>query len=315
MNILVAMDSSASAYAALAAALAREWTEGTSFRILTVLPRRASRSVDAEVIGSDVNRAHRLIDRATSELEARNPDSIVIGQIDVGDPAKNIVRLADSWPADLIIIGPHDRGLVGRFFIGSVSKAVLKQAGCSVLVAREPGEVVKTNNILVAVDDSAGSQAMVDSILQSAWPKTTRFYLLTAATPNQALYGYQPSAVSNLYALDRHEEYLRSLYEMVQGIAQRFERAFGPESVDYSVIEGEPEQVILETAKSLSVHLIMLGSIGRPDLKRKLMGSICQAVALKAHCSVQVMRSNVLPLGSRMPTFGSSRGLRPVSGL
>jgi nucleotide-binding universal stress UspA family protein len=52
-----------------------------------------------------------------------------------GQPAAELVTLAESEEADLLVVG--SRGLGGTaFFIGSVSDAVLKYAPCSVLVCR-----------------------------------------------------------------------------------------------------------------------------------------------------------------------------------
>jgi hypothetical protein len=34
----------------------------------------------------------------------------------------------------VIVVGSHNRGRVGRFFLGSVSEHVVKHAGCPVLV-------------------------------------------------------------------------------------------------------------------------------------------------------------------------------------
>ena len=56
-----------------------------------------------------------------------------------GDPAEEIIRLANIYKADLIIIG--SRGLTGmkRIVQGSVSNQVVEEAGCSVLVVK-PGK-------------------------------------------------------------------------------------------------------------------------------------------------------------------------------
>ncbi|TVP63572.1 MAG: universal stress protein [Nodularia sp. (in: Bacteria)] len=53
-----------------------------------------------------------------------------------GDPAVEIIRLANIYKADLIIIG--SRGLVGmkRIVLGSVSTQVVEEANCSVLVVK-----------------------------------------------------------------------------------------------------------------------------------------------------------------------------------
>ena len=53
-----------------------------------------------------------------------------------GDPAEEIVRLANIYQADLIVIG--SRGLTGvkRIIQGSVSSQVVEDAPCSVLVVK-----------------------------------------------------------------------------------------------------------------------------------------------------------------------------------
>jgi len=53
-----------------------------------------------------------------------------------GDPAQEIIRLANIYQTDLIIIG--SRGLTGvkRIVLGSVSNQVVEEANCSVLVVK-----------------------------------------------------------------------------------------------------------------------------------------------------------------------------------
>lgn len=57
-------------------------------------------------------------------------------EIVVGDPAEEIVRLANIYQVDLIAIG--SRGLKGlkRVLAGSVSSQVVAEASCSVLVVK-----------------------------------------------------------------------------------------------------------------------------------------------------------------------------------
>lgn len=54
----------------------------------------------------------------------------------VGKPAAEIVRAAQEWPAELIVIGSHGRGGVQRVLLGSVAEAVVRHAACPVLVVR-----------------------------------------------------------------------------------------------------------------------------------------------------------------------------------
>ena len=56
-----------------------------------------------------------------------------------GEPGESVVEAAISESADLVVVGSHGRGTVGRFFIGSVSEYVGRNAPCPVLVVRAPG--------------------------------------------------------------------------------------------------------------------------------------------------------------------------------
>ena len=49
-----------------------------------------------------------------------------------------IARYAQSEGCDLIVIGSHGRGMVSRFFMGSVTERVLRQAPCHVFVVHSP---------------------------------------------------------------------------------------------------------------------------------------------------------------------------------
>jgi nucleotide-binding universal stress UspA family protein len=57
-----------------------------------------------------------------------------------GDPGESIIEAARAERVDLIIVGSHGRGAVGRFLIGSVSDHVVRNASCPVLVVRATAE-------------------------------------------------------------------------------------------------------------------------------------------------------------------------------
>ena len=59
-----------------------------------------------------------------------------------GDPGDMIVSAAEAEHADMIVVGSHGRGAVGRLFLGSVSEHVVRNAPCPVLVVRPKDSVL-----------------------------------------------------------------------------------------------------------------------------------------------------------------------------
>jgi nucleotide-binding universal stress UspA family protein len=57
-----------------------------------------------------------------------------------GDAAAEIVRVAGERDVDLIVISSHGRTGLGRMIFGSTAEAVVRHAGCPVLVVKPPQE-------------------------------------------------------------------------------------------------------------------------------------------------------------------------------
>lgn len=51
-----------------------------------------------------------------------------------GDPAEAILAASEAENVDVIVLGSHRRGLLGRLLLGSISARVSEQARCPVLV-------------------------------------------------------------------------------------------------------------------------------------------------------------------------------------
>lgn len=75
------------------------------------------------------------LEKQLQSYQAQLPGESAL-EIVTGDPAEEIIRLANIYNADLIVIG--SRGLTGvkRIIQGSVSSQVVENAHCSVLVVK-----------------------------------------------------------------------------------------------------------------------------------------------------------------------------------
>jgi nucleotide-binding universal stress UspA family protein len=138
-RILLASDLSKASSKAFAAALALAKTTRASLTILNVLtpltPMIPGRAVELERLNREMKLESQ---RRLTELTARAKTSgIRAASVMVeGEPARQIVRVARSKRADLIVVGTHGRTGLDKFFLGSVAQRVVTTAPCPVMTVR-----------------------------------------------------------------------------------------------------------------------------------------------------------------------------------
>src|SRR5262245_21140276 len=131
-RIIIGMDGSSFANAAVNAVTARHWPAGVEARIVTVTKPF---HMYGETPAMQESRVRVFQDSAMTEMSEAG--LAVSSKITKGDPQRALIDEADAWGADCIFIG--SRGLNGalqRFFLGSVSTGVVTNTSCSVEVVR-----------------------------------------------------------------------------------------------------------------------------------------------------------------------------------
>jgi nucleotide-binding universal stress UspA family protein len=139
--------------------------------------------------------------------------------------------------------------------------------------------------ILLAIDDSKFSEAAIQQLIAQASPPGTEVRVLHVIEP-VPLYPDSQTWGAELAAVQEAQR--EEGKGLVARAAEKLRRAgFNPTTV---VEEGNPKIVILDAAREWRPDLILLGSHGRKGLDRFLMGSVSEAVARHAPCSVEVVR-------------------------
>jgi nucleotide-binding universal stress UspA family protein len=123
-TILLATDASSASKAAEGHAIDLAARLGAHLLVLSV------------VSGSPTARERRQLAVEAIVQRARAGGAEARGMTWDGDPGESIVDVAGAESADLIVVGTHDRGAVGRLFLGSVSDHVVRHARCPVMVVR-----------------------------------------------------------------------------------------------------------------------------------------------------------------------------------
>ena len=130
-NILYATDFSSGSLRALNYALSLAEEDRAELTMLHVIENNPMS--DAELIEWKRRDGERL-----SQLVPRDVDlpSHPEMEVEVGDPAEEVVRLADARNADLIVMGSHPSGAVSTHLPWTTLHHVLQHAHCPVLTVR-----------------------------------------------------------------------------------------------------------------------------------------------------------------------------------
>ena len=144
-RIIVGVDGSPHASAAVNAVAARAWPLGSEARIVSafhlpnqsVEPLAYHENADAQLaewIAAASQRAHTTAEAAAAQLvPAGLQTSLVVKET---NPKRLLLAEAEDWDADSIFVGARGLSAFKRLLLGSVSTAVVTRAHCSVEIVR-----------------------------------------------------------------------------------------------------------------------------------------------------------------------------------
>jgi nucleotide-binding universal stress UspA family protein len=147
--------------------------------------------------------------------------------------------------------------------------------------------------VLLAIDGSPHSHAALVEFAARPWPHDTDVQILTVVHPSIPLF-LEPTLV---FAAAHMEQTLVQQHDaapLVEAASTMIRDADPGLRVTTKIIEGIPQDAIVQEAHDWGADLIVLGSHGYGRLRRVLLGSVAGAVVAKAPCSVQVVRAKHL---------------------
>jgi len=145
MKLLIAVDSALSTEVLVRAVMMQPWPDGTTVNVLSVV-------VDAEV-PDEVWREEGYGTRAVRREMKRRGEQITalsvnrLGEVGIsaevlvtrGDARHLIPFFARKWSSDVIFLGAHVIKSLEHWMLGSVARAVVATAPCSVQIVRDQG--------------------------------------------------------------------------------------------------------------------------------------------------------------------------------
>jgi nucleotide-binding universal stress UspA family protein len=306
MKIVIALDRSRHARAAIQLVQQLRWPTGSAITLLHVLEIVTTSGgwqlhYHPELWKQFVGERKKVFAQAQRFLERMEalvrPGNVRLdGMVKWGLPLTGIIDVLKKQPADLVVVGSRGLSGVRRFLLGSVSEGVLNSAPCSVLISRGPRKrgaqpSAKGLRILLAVDES-------DHALAAArWVRALRL----SAAEVTILHVIEPpgDGTAQLLTLtapkfrEAAQAMIRVTKERGRQVVERMRKvvAYRGLTVHPALVEGHPAEEIIRAAQRTHADLVILGSRGVTGLKGAFLGSVSRKVARHAPCSVLVVRS------------------------
>lgn len=208
-----------------------------------------------------------------------------------GTPSWELIRKADEWKPDLVVVGSHGRSALGRFVLGSVSKKIVTDSDHSVRVTRGKISMDQPSlRIVIGVNGSTESENAVRAVGHRVWPQDTEVRIIAVND------GTSPGRISRVLpnvaamAQEQNQESASAAERMVEW-AQNELSIIGLKA-SVAIEKGDPREVIIRQAQEWDADSIFVG--GRrfsSAFERLRLGSVATGLVTNAHCSVEVVRS------------------------
>ena len=143
--------------------------------------------------------------------------------------------------------------------------------------------------VLVAIDGSPHSHAAVREAATRQWPSGSELEVVTVIWTKVPWF---PDPAFTLAAVHQTllDEARAAAPKVLESAVAEITAAQPGLSIVTKCLEGVPKKVIVDEAADWGADLVIVGAHGWGAVPRMLLGSVSQAVALHAPCSVEIVR-------------------------
>ncbi len=290
-KVFVGIDFSEGSDEALRQAHARALSVGATLAVCHIVPNELRSNlffpqisgIALEGIPADLQKAGDAVAAHVTEVTGRSAADFDL-IVDDGTPHAAILIHAEEWLADLIVVGSHGASST-HLQLGSVANQIIRHAHCPVLIARPAqggaGIIAGTDfsdpalpALRAAADEvrRTGEELTLVHCLDMAWSVVTYPAMAFGGTPITL-------SAEQLLELEKAAE-----ERLTSGLEQLGVRG------KTRVLRGSASAALIELATQQKASLVVVGTVGRTGLRRALLGSVAEAVAREAPCSVLVVR-------------------------
>lgn len=260
---------------------------------------------------------HMILDEAKARAEAKGAANVET-TIDWGEAGERILHHAKHPPCGMIVIGSRGASAMEGALMGSVSHKVLHLAPCScVTVHARAGQsgLGQVKRILVPYDGSDPSKkalALACDLAKTFGAGLKLLHVLGYEGPPERLrkaVDVERLDAETKRALEEAEavagavtagmvglppmipdEAMRKIGEEILASAKRAAADRGVDEVDGVLLDGDPAQLVVATAKEDKADLLVMGMRGLGELEGLLLGSVSYKVNHRAPCTCITVR-------------------------
>lgn len=231
-----------------------------------------------------VEKSKHLTD-IVQEMSFWQPHCRINFKISFGNVTEEILKVATDIASDLIVIAAHDKNVIKRIFLSSVSSSVLNSSDRPVLIIKPTPEVAQGRmgnlgyRVLVPIDNSINSFDTIEWLSNQAWKTGTKIKLLHVISEFKDLLR-QHEVPEDLATL--HEQWLRvkaRTEAVLETHVLKLATVVGRENVEVDVRPGEPKQEILDVESEWCADIVAVGSHSKPGVKRIISNSVSGHIA------------------------------------
>jgi len=183
----------------------------------------------------------------------------------VGDPVQEIIRVAEEERASLLLLGYPKRSRIERILLGRTAAKVIAGSPCDLLMVPEQAEV-NFSRILVGIDGSSFSMEVGLRALELALAFGGEVHAVTALDI--------PIERGLRYGV--LDEARKKSFPPLQTLAGQGQR-LGVRVVT-DILDGSPDETIINYSVKKNIELIVLGSHDRAALADMPMGGVVERV-------------------------------------
>ncbi|WP_256290285.1 universal stress protein [Halobellus inordinatus] len=192
----------------------------------------------------------------------------VVSEVLQGDPYEAITDYSEQSDIGCIVMPTHGRRGLQRFLLGSVTERVINTAEVPVIAVnpdRNRPLAYPPQRILVPTDGSRGAALALTAGINAAKTTDARLHLLHVVETGSL----GPDARSVL----KEGELSERAHEVIDEASERAREA-SLDPVTNVIQHGEPSKVIRDYIAENEIDLAVLGTHGRTDFSRYIMGGV-----------------------------------------